>query len=105
MSIHTHIETTNAALASRGLLPVDGHCKCAGCKIDTLDREEMANADEFRTGHLTLVEEHFGGKVCTPCAENVTCCDDCGDPTDDGADTCGACLDEAFYDDINEARQ
>lgn len=31
----------NAALVSRGMLPMDGHCFCGSCMRDDLNRDDM----------------------------------------------------------------
>jgi|GEM_PF-3511391 len=45
--MNAHTKTTdivNAALRSRGMMPMDGHCACVHCGKDGLDRDQMHSA-------------------------------------------------------------
>lgn len=45
MNAHTKpTDIVNAALRSRGMMPMDGHCACTNCGDTGLDRDEMHSA-------------------------------------------------------------
>lgn len=71
MTKHTAI---NAALVSRGLLPISFVCGCCG---DELDRDDHMG-DAFTDEHTEAVVEAYGFNVCHACADAMIVCPETG---------------------------
>ena len=55
-------DTINNAFASRGLLPMDGHCSCPICNRDGLNREDMMATDDGFWNRVAM--ELHGKPIC-----------------------------------------
>ena len=84
MNIQTDV---NFAFAQRGMLPINGHCKCAVCQVANFDRDEMATEGTHER-YAEMVQE-LGGTVCRSCADHVPTCEWCGAFLSDPSNECG----------------